>query len=93
MITKPMWQDLPWAVVLRLLENVELDYCPYESSRAQAIDDLKNDVDSVGDYKINKKLLEHYYKGMSEADLEVLIRQEMASALSVLETYKYILKE
>lgn len=92
MITKPMWQDLPWAVVRRFLENIDLEYCNYESSRAEAMHNLEYGIE-LGEYNRNKKLVDVYYSAMSEADLEVLIRQEMASALSVLETYKYILKE
>ena len=80
---KPPFESLPAAIRERLLWNMELDYCPYESSKAEAIRDIMHCTKVVG---TNALIVSNYYKALSVDSLVRYLGQESdAAAKSVRE--------
>lgn len=55
------WQDLPYSIQEHIINNCELRYDSYESSREEAIATLLN-----GDYFRNGDIIQKYYSQMSD---------------------------
>lgn len=62
------WQDLPYSIQESIIGNCDLEYDSYESSRAEAIENLLN-----GNGYDNDDVVQHYYSQMSDDELFELI--------------------
>jgi len=78
MISKPKsWNELPSQLLEDILWDIEdLDYCPYDSSKAECINDILNE--SITD--TNKKIVNAYWQGLSNERFEVYVRNRLESA-------------
>ena len=78
-MNKPPLDTLPSAVYERILWDVDLDYCSYESSKAACIHDIL-----VGSYLSgsNKDSIEYYYKNLDNERFLTMLRQELENAES-----------
>lgn len=67
------FDDLPAAIQARLLDEMELDYDGYESSKAEVIHQIGNGhINST-----NKLIIANYYKAVSVGTLLVYAKQEL----------------
>ena len=76
-ISKPKsWNELPSQLLEDILWDIEdLDYCPYDCSKAECINDILNENISC----TNKKILNAYWQGLSDERFEVYVRNCLES--------------
>lgn len=80
--------DLPWALQEILLWEVDtLDYCGYESSRAECIREISNgNINSN-----NKGLINNFYQNVSVEKLQRIAKSSKESHLLVIEDLNKII--
>jgi hypothetical protein len=74
------WTDCPNCILELFLENVELMYDPYESSKAEAIDSILNG--NVFDH--NKHIISSCWAVLSEEDFQRYVQHARERALNIL---------
>ena len=85
------FSDLPYALQEQLLWDMELDYCPYESSKESAVWSILNAEREDYVDGTNRAIIANYYKALSvetlqvkaEAEKDSLVRQ-LASVVALL---------
>ena len=70
------WYNLPYNLGSAMAENTELEYDPYESSRAEALHNLINDP---GYYDENNKRVQERYESFSDDDLKEMAKNILQS--------------
>lgn len=82
------WYELPYAIRENIAECCELDYCRYESSLVEAVDNLLNDPSY---YPENNKTVQQRYESMTDADLMEIAKCHIRSLEYQIETIKTML--
>jgi len=70
------WYDLPYNLRLSMAENTELEYDSYESSRAEALDNLMCDPPY---YDENNGRVQARYESFSDDDLKEMAKNILNS--------------
>jgi hypothetical protein len=79
------WTDLPNTLLEVLLWDMDLDYCSYESSKAETIHEILNGNPSV----TNSLIISNYYKALSVETLcGILNGKILALNTSLMDLYK-----
>lgn len=76
MIRPEKWDDLPGCLLEYILDNCELDYCHYESSRVEAIHELTCNPEPN---HRNYQSAQSYYKAMSDVDLHRICNEAITT--------------
>lgn len=73
------WQQCPFDVLEQFLalDNIELDYDPYESSRIEVIESILWNTDSVS--ATNKYRLDTAWKRMTDEEFKRLVQDRIRS--------------
>ena len=71
------WESLPGRLLNSILWDIDsLDYDPYESSKAECIDNISNGIIS----DTNQKIIDAYWKALSLRGFECFVRAELTAA-------------
>ncbi len=71
-----LWYKLPYSVQESIIFNCELDYCPYEGSNAEATNSILCNPDISSR---NGRIIQEYYKQLSDAELTMIIVNNLDS--------------
>lgn len=69
------WEECPSEVLEKLLENIDLEYCRYESSSVETIHDILNDCRSA--VNSNKHILERMWNRLTDADFSKMVQSSI----------------
>lgn len=84
------WQELPPAILERLLENVDLQYDPYESSRAETIYEILNYTsDLISRNNVYK--IQNAFDDLSEEQFKIYCRDAIDNAQRIINDIKQYL--
>jgi hypothetical protein len=75
------WEEVPHSLLHNLLWDMDLDYDPYESSKAEAIDNIVNGIIS----QINEGVIKSYWNGLSEKDFQSKVKSTKEELIRQLE--------
>lgn len=82
------WTELPCCIQESLVRSVDLNYDPYESSRAQEIEDLLNNPE---DEPINYNKVQDYYSGLTEVEFLGIVATQRGYLRAELEAVEALL--
>ena len=81
------WYKLPTHIVAHIANNLnELDYDPYESSRAEAIDQITNGYYDDMNWHTNYQYMQDAYNAYNDEELIALIKDTANGLRSQAET-------
>ncbi len=89
MVSKPKsWETIPNQLLEDILWDIDdLDYCTYESSKAECINEILNGVVS----STNGKIINAYWKALSDERFENFVRNKLVSAKRLVEQLETLL--
>ena len=82
---------LPFSILESILSNCELGYDSYEGSRAEEIEKFSNGYYDDLDWHSNYKIVQEYYKQLSDEELDMIIKNNIKGAEMQLEQLKELL--
>lgn len=85
---KPKFEDLPHDIRKRLLWEMDLNYCPYESSMAEAIHYILN-----GNSYSNEEVIKEYYEKITIDRLKLYLEQQLVTLKQKIEDTERWLKK
>lgn len=82
------WTSIPSKLLETILWDIDsLDYEPYESSKAECINDTTNE--NVSD--INRKIIDAYWKALSNEQFDRFVHNELDAAKALVDDlWKYL---
>ena len=70
------WKTLPYSLLNTILWDIDsLDFCSYESSMAECIDEIENGHIS----STNERIINAYWKALSNESFELYVRDQLES--------------
>ena len=74
-----LWHKLPGNILESILSNCDLDYDSYEGSRAEEIEKFLNGYYDDLDWHSNYKIVDEYYKQLSDEELNMIFKNNLES--------------